>query len=104
MRRIRSHVSKKSFNQSLYPSIRYTILRPVLTIWQGSIIRVLRNRRNSIFNTCSPLPTFGINMPNHALRFQANDAITMYAQLLTKSLTGNFIAFTPFFNCSITFS
>ena len=31
-RRIRSHVAKKSFSQSLYPSKRYTIFLPVFTI------------------------------------------------------------------------
>jgi hypothetical protein len=31
----------------------------------------------------------------HALRLQANDAITMYAQLLTKSSTGAVNARTP---------
>lgn len=31
-RRIRSHVAKKSFSQSLYPSKRYTIFLPVLSI------------------------------------------------------------------------
>src|SRR3989304_7458 len=53
---------------------------------------MFRNRLNSIFTTCVPLTSFGINNPNHAFRFHASAAITMYAQLLSKSLTGLLIA------------
>src|SRR6266436_1538685 len=49
-------------------------------------------------------PCSGKTSALHAFRLQASDAITMYAQLLTKLSTGIANAFTPLFNCAIRFS
>jgi hypothetical protein len=46
----------------------------------------LRNFRNSIFTTSRPRSRVGMSSPYQILRFQASAAITMYAQLLSRSL------------------
>ena len=67
--------------------------RDVLTIWQGINMIALRNRRNSIFTNSIPRSRLGVSSPYQDFRFHAKVAITIYAQLLTKSLTGIRIAF-----------
>ena len=49
-------------------------------------------------------PRSGSTRALHAFRLHARDAITMYAQLLTRSSTGIASAFTPPFSWAIRFS
>src|SRR5438309_607808 len=89
------------------------MIRPaVLTIWHGTWIIATQNVLNSIRRSdrfsaryFSPhRPPSGKTSALHALRLHARLAITMYAQLLTRSLTGIASAFTPPFNWAIRFS
>src|SRR4051794_1433332 len=88
------------------------IRRPVRTTWHGAWINATQNVENSIRNSdrfsarcfsahrgCS-----GSSNADHAFRLHARPAITMYAQLLTRSPTGIANAFTPLFNWAIRFS
>ena len=75
-------------------------------------MKLLTNRLNCIRCTscfcrryfCFQRPFSGNSSANHDLSVQASDAMTMYAQLLTRLSTGIRIAFTPFLSCSIRFS
>src|SRR3954447_26743971 len=89
------------------------MIRPaVLTIWQGTWIIATQNVLNSIRSRerfsaryfSAHRPPSGRTRALHAFRLQASDAITMYAQLLTRLSTGNAIALTPPFNWAIRFS
>src|SRR4030042_4248165 len=72
----------------------------------------LRNVLNSIFKTAcfcdsyvaDQRPLSGSSNANHAFNVQANEAITIYAQLLSRLSTGIRIALTPFLSCSFKFS
>src|SRR6478752_8471258 len=88
------------------------VRRLVLTIWHGTWINATQNVLNSIRSSdrfsdrclsahrgCS-----GTSNALHAFRLQARLAITMYAQLLTRSSTGIASALTPPFNWAIRFS
>ena len=46
----------------------------------------------------------GIDKASHAFKFQANEVMTMYAQLLSSVSTGECKAGSPFFNWSMSFS
>src|SRR4051795_3672022 len=93
-------------------SNRYTIRRDVLTTWHGTWIIATQNVLNSIRNSdrfsarcfSAQRPSSGSSNAAHAFRLQARLAITMYAQLLTRSPTGIAIAFTPLLSCPIRFS
>src|SRR4051812_33277181 len=89
------------------------MVRPaVLTIWQGTWIIATQNVPNSIRSSdrfsaryfSAHRPVSGSTRALHAFRLQARPAITMYAQLLTRSFTGIASAFTPPFNWAIKFS
>ena len=64
---------------------RYTNCPPVRIIWQGIFMITLTNVRNSIFNNLyfsarcfdAQRPFSGSHNANQALRFHANDVITM---------------------------
>src|SRR5271169_1289109 len=81
-------------------------------IWHGISINAARYVANSIRNNVrfSALwlsasgPVAGASNALQALRLQATEAITMYAQLLTRSPTGAFSAWTPVLSCAIRFS
>src|SRR3954469_5289141 len=91
---------------------RYTIRRDVRTIWHGTWIIATQNVLNSIRSSdrfsaryfSSHRPCSGSTRALHAFRLHARLAITMYAQLLTRSPTGIDIAFTPPFSWAIRFS
>src|SRR5918998_3573578 len=88
------------------------ICRLVLTIWHGTWINATQNVRNSIRSSdhfsaryfAAHRPRSGSTRALHAFRLHARLAITMYAQLLTRSSTGITNAFTPPFNWAIRFS
>src|SRR3954447_23672533 len=89
------------------------MVRPaVLTIWQGTWIIATQNVLNSIRNSVrfsaryfsAHRPPSGRTRALHAFRLHAKDAITMYAQLLTRSFTGIASAFTPPLSWAIRFS
>src|SRR3954453_7988006 len=89
------------------------MVRPaVLTTWQGTWIIATQNVPNSIRKSdrfsaryfSAPRPASGSTRALHAFRVHASDAITMYAQLLTRSFTGIASALTPPFNWAIRFS
>src|SRR5437763_4931750 len=89
------------------------MIRPALrTTWQGTWIIATQNVLNSIRNSerfsaryfSAHRPSSGSTRALHAFRLQARLAITMYAQLLTRSFTGIANAFTPPFNWPIRFS
>ena len=81
-------------------------------IWHGTRTKAFRNVLNSIRKTSvfsaryfsRHRPRSGNSNANQALNVQAIEAITMYAQLLTKSPLGIRMACTPFRSCSIRFS
>src|SRR3954447_13459989 len=85
---------------------------PVRTIWHGTSIMATQNVLNSIRNSdrfssryfSDHRPVSGRTKALHAFRLHARLAITMYAQLLTRSPTGIARAFTPPFNWAIRFS
>src|SRR5512135_649547 len=88
------------------------IRRLVRTIWHGTWINATQNVVNSIRKSdrfsaryfSAQRPGSGSTKALQAFRLQARLAITMYAQLLTRSSTGIVIAFTPLFNWAIKFS
>src|SRR5512135_3369701 len=89
------------------------MIRPaVRTIWHGTWINATQNVENSIRSNdrfwarcfsahrgCS-----GSSNADQAFRLQASEAITMYAQLLTRLSNGIANAFTPLFSWAIKFS
>src|SRR3954469_5472789 len=95
-----------------HDSNRYTIRRLVRTIWQGTWIIATQNVLNSIRSSdrfsaryfFAHRPPSGRTRALHAFRLHASEAITMYAQLPTRSPTGIANAFTPPFSCAIRFS
>ena len=78
--------------------------RPVRTIWHGIRMNALRNVLNSMPKIVAlssrwrslhrPGASVGHNA-HQAFRFQANDVISMYAQLLSNVSTGAVRARTP---------
>src|SRR4051794_31088272 len=95
-----------------HDSSRYTTRPAVLTIWHGTWIIATQNVLNSIRSNdrfssryfFDHRPCSGSTRALHAFRLHASDAITMYAQLLTRLSTGIANAFTPPFNWAIRFS
>ena len=95
-----------------HDSSRYTIRRLVRTTWHGTWINATQKVVNSIRSSdrfsarclsahrgCS-----GTSYADHAFSVHARLAITMYAQLLTRSSTGIASAFTPLLSWAIRFS
>src|SRR3954451_8489714 len=88
------------------------IRRLVLTIWHGTWIIATQKVLNSIRSSdrfsaryfSAHRPRSGSTRALHAFRLHANEAITIYAQLPTRSPTGIANAFTPPFNWAIRFS
>src|SRR3954467_1101145 len=89
------------------------MVRPaVLTIWQGTWISATRDVPNSIRSSerfsaryfSAHRPCSGSTRALHAFRLHARLAITMYAQLLTRSFTGIANALTPPLSWAIRFS
>src|SRR5512135_334987 len=88
------------------------IRRLVRTTWHGTWINATQKVLNSIRSSdrfsapCFAAHREGSGSSNaaHAFRLQASEAMTMYAQLLTRSSTGIDNAFTPLFNWAIRFS
>src|SRR5881227_423620 len=88
------------------------VRRAVLTIWQGTWTIATQNVLNSILSSdrfsaryfSAHRPDSGSTRALHAFRLQARPAITMYAQLLTRSFTGIASAFTPPLSWAIRFS
>src|SRR5918998_3021024 len=95
-----------------HDSNRYTTRPAVLTIWQGTWIIATQKVLNSIRKSerfsaryfSAHRPVSGSTRALHAFRLHASDAITIYAQLLTRSPTGIASAFPPPFNWAIRFS
>ena len=86
---------------------------PLRTIWHGIWMNAAQNVANSIRNSvrfsasCARRACRGATGTSnalHAFRLHASDAITMYAQLLTRSSTGAVSAWTPPLSCAIRFS
>src|SRR3954447_24188395 len=85
---------------------------PPRTTSHGSAITAARNVANSIRSQlrrsarCSSAcpGSSGSSKAAHAFNVHASDAITMYAQLLTRSFTAAFSAGTPPLSCAMTFS
>jgi hypothetical protein len=112
--RTRSHSTNRSNApcHGFHDSSRKISRPPLRTTWHGSSITAARNVANSIRNqlrrsarcswTCPG--SSGSSNAAHALSVHASDAITIYAQLLTRSLTGAFSAGAPPLSCAITFS
>src|SRR5208282_1661437 len=81
-------------------------------IWHGMSMNAARNVANSIRNRVrfsafwlsASGPVAGASNALQAFRLQATDAITMYAQLLTRVSTGVVSAWTPVLSCAIRFS
>src|SRR3954463_4742215 len=92
-----------------HDSNRYTNRPAVRTIWQGTWIIATQNVLNSIRKSerfsaryfSAHRPRSGSTRALHAFRLHARPAITMYAQVLTRSPTGLASAFTPPFNWAI---
>src|SRR3954453_12139428 len=89
------------------------MVRPaVLTIWQGTWIIATQYVLNSIRNSdrfssryfADQRPPSGRTSALHAFRLHARLAITMFAQLLTRSPTGIASALTPPLSWAIRFS
>src|SRR3954453_297508 len=89
------------------------MIRPaVRTTWQGTWIIATQKVLNSIRSSerfsardfSDHRPSWGSTSALHAFRLHASDAITMYAQLLTRSPTGISSAFTPPLSWAIRFS
>src|SRR3954447_3577999 len=95
-----------------HDSNRYTTRPAVLTTWHGTWIIATQKVLNSIRKSerfsaryfSAHRPCSGSTRALHAFRLQASEAITRYAQLLTRSPTGIANAFTPPFNWPIRFS
>src|SRR3954447_17699396 len=95
-----------------HDSSRYTIRRAPRTTWQGTWIIATQNVVNSIRSSdrfsaryfAAQRPPSGSTRALQAFRLQARLAITMYAQLLTRSPTGIASAFTPPLSWAIRFS
>src|SRR4051794_7390441 len=95
-----------------HDSSRYTIRRAPRTTWQGTWIIATQNVVNSIRssdrfsarNFAAHRPPSGNTRALHAFRLHASDAITIYAQLLTRSPTGIARASTPPLSWAIRFS
>src|SRR4051794_14755611 len=96
-----STLRNRTGTHSLYCNTRKINCLPLCRIWQGSNNHTVRNFLNSMLSNATRWQPSGCNRANHALMFQANAAITMYAQLLSNVLLGSRNALTPFFNCSI---
>src|SRR3954447_20199033 len=88
------------------------VRRLVLMIWQGTWIIATQNVLNSILSSdrfsaryfSDHRPCSGRTSALHAFRLHASDAITIYAQLLTRLSTGIVSAFTPPLSWAIRFS
>src|SRR3954451_15031465 len=95
-----------------HDSNRNTTRRDVRTTWHGTWISATQNVLNSIRNSdrfsaryfSAHRPPSGRTRALHAFRLHASDAITIYAQLLTRLSTGIASALTPLFNWAIRFS
>src|SRR3954464_3440135 len=108
----RSTSLRKTPCHGFHDSNRYTIRREPRTIWQGTWIIATQNVRNSIRSSdrfsaryfSAHRPDSGSTRALHAFRLHARLAITIYAQLLTRSSTGIAIALTPPLSWAIRFS
>src|SRR3954470_5842074 len=108
----RSTSLRKTPCHGFHDSSRYTPRPAVLTIWHGTWIIATQNvlnstRSNDRFSSryfFDHRPCSGSTRALHAFGLHASDAITMYAQLLTRLSTGIANAFTPPFNWAIRFS
>src|SRR5947208_993420 len=108
----RSTRRRKTPCHGFHDSNLNTTRREVLTTWHGTWIIATQNVLNSIRSSdrfsaryfSDHRPPSGRTSAHHAFRLQASDAITMYAQLLTRSFTGIASAFTPPLSWAIRFS
>src|SRR5947208_15506555 len=108
----RSTNRRKTPCHGFHDSSRKMVRPAVLTIWQGTWIIATQNVLNSIRSSerfsaryfSAHRPVSGSTRALQAFRLHASDAITMYAQLLTRSFTGIASALTPPFNWATRFS